>query len=135
MKRKKFTIKIQAVEFIYEYMELLKYSIDTLESEFNCYIELNWWYDKNNMQISPILVDEIKKQFNIDNIHTSYINKSTLFSIIYSKEISSPLEQQHDKNDAKFYLFFNDRHTYMNSIFQCISFIKAKLNYDTVNKK
>jgi len=135
MRNIKFNTRIQITEITYAVISFLKYNLDILQNESNIKLDITFWYDKQNMDISPILKKEIAELFEIteDKIHDRYpktIFKNAMFSILYSKAEEQQQALSDVEPDSKFYLFYDSESSFIKSIVELFSFIKAKLNYE-----
>ena len=141
MRNRKFNARVQSTELTYPVIDFLKYNLDILQNESNILVDITFWYDKTNMNISPELIQNIANVFDIskDKIHDRYpktIFKNAMFSISYSKSEEQYDALSHVENDSKFYLFYDDESSFIRCIIELFSFIKAKLNYEvTKNEK
>lgn len=137
MRNIKFNARIQIIESIHTAIDFLKYNLDILQNEQNVKVDITFWYDKKNMDISPMLKKQIAIMFNIseDKIHDRYpktIFKNGMFSILYSKAEEQQQALAAVEQDSKFYLFYDNEGSFVKSIVELFSFIKAKLNYEVV---
>lgn len=140
MRNIKFNARIQITELTYHVISFLKYNLDILQNENNIKLDITFWYDKQNMDISPMLKKEIAKLFEIteDKIYDRYpktIFKNTMFNILYSKAEEQQQALSNVEPDSKFYLFYDNESSFVKSVVELFSFIKAKLNYEVIKSE
>lgn len=140
MRNIKFNARIQITELTYHVISFLKYNLDILQNENNIKLDIIFWYDKQNMDISPTLKKEIAKLFKIteDKIYDRYpkfIFKNVMFNILYSKAEEQKQVLSNIEPDSKFYLFYDNENSFIKSVIELFSFIKAKLNYEVIKSE
>jgi len=140
MRNIKFNARIQITEFTYTAIDFLKYNLDILQNESNIKVDITFWYDKQTMDISPMVKKEVAKLFEIteDKIHDRYpktIFKNAMFSILYSKAEEQQQALADVEQDSKFYLFYDNESSFIKSVVELFSFIKAKLNYEVSKRE
>jgi len=140
MRNIKFNARIQITELTHSAIDFLKYNLDILQNESNIKVEITFWYDKQNMDISPMLKKELAAIFGIteNTIHDRYPKttfKNGMFSILYSKAEEQQQALADVEQDSKFYLFYDNEGSFVKSIVELFSFIKAKLNYEVIKSE
>ena len=139
MKHKKFKVRIQITEFIYPVVDFLKYNLDILKQDSGIDVEIIFWYDRQMMDISPIFKKHISSTFEIleNDIRDHYPKniKNAMFNILYSKFDDQQKALSEVENDSKFYLFYDSESSFIKSIVEFFSFIKAKLNYEVTKNE
>lgn len=133
----KFNVKIQITKDSKDYIEFIKYNADILKSTNNVSINIVFWYNKNELNLDKDFICYISKLFNIseNKIYDHYPRhafKNCMFNILYSDKEEQELALKDTEHDSKFYLFYRDNSSFVQSIIELFSFIKAKLNYDMI---
>lgn len=124
MKKNHFNARIQLTEKVVPVLDVFFESIEYFTlSNPTMFLEFYLWYDKKNVNDSNLV-----KMCKIKNIS---LHEKPLLNIPFFVDISP---KDNDYN-CKFNIFYDDSNSFINSIFQFYSLIKASANKEVINNE
>ena len=128
-----FIIRIELVPQLADILDSINDFIEIFKKETKAELRIIFWYNKSRV-LKPIedkfleSINNKMKQYSL-NIYDHCVFKKGIFCDLYLS-ISEDARSGKDDN-CKFYLTYYDPNSFIISLFELFSFIKAKLNYES----
>jgi hypothetical protein len=117
-KQKSYSIRLELTAYLIDVWEDFIHAIDTFEKSSDIKLNINYWYDSKKQRRKDILFVDASESLSIS------ITDGVIFDIREHTDDPSSIQ------NCKYYFLYTDPNSFISSVFELFSFIKARLNYE-----